>query len=114
MKFQHAALVIAVAAATLPVIADRVGYVSSVRIPQVERSDAEESRVMAGAARITLDRAKAIAIKAAPGSHMIEAELENEDGNVVYEVEFLDKGRERTIVIDAGNGRILADKQDRN
>lgn len=41
-------------------------------------------------------------------------ELENEDGNLVYEAEILTKNDiVKDIVIDAGNGQILLEKEDK-
>ena len=96
----------------MPVVADDVPYRSSARITDVSRTDAQERAAMKRVAKISLAQAKKIAQNAAPGARLVEAELENEDGNVVYEVEFKDRGQERKIIVDAGNGKILLNKVD--
>ncbi|UYP32261.1 PepSY domain-containing protein [Pseudomonas sp. Z8(2022)] len=48
-----------------------------------------------------------------PGSTLLEAELEEEDGVLVYEVEILTtSGVVREIELDARNGNILKDEED--
>lgn len=48
-----------------------------------------------------------------PGSTLLEAELEEEDGVLVYEVEILTlKGVVRELELDARNGAILKDEED--
>lgn len=98
----------------LPVIADRVPYQSSARIPNVQQSDAAEHAAMVKVTKISLAQAQAIAQKAAPKARLVKSELDNEDGNVIYEVELLENGRERKVVIDAGNGKVLQNYLDRD
>ncbi|WP_061237933.1 PepSY domain-containing protein [Ectopseudomonas composti] len=51
--------------------------------------------------------------KAYPGSTLLEAELEEEDGVLVYEVEILaTSGVVRELELDARNGNILKDEED--
>ena len=111
MKVQHAALGLAVLL-SLPVIADRVAYHSSAQIPVVQQSDAAEDAAMRKVAKISLAEAQSIAQKAAPGATLVDAELDNEDGNVVYEVDLQEGRQERTVIVDAGNGKILANTLD--
>ncbi|WP_179576752.1 PepSY domain-containing protein [Pseudomonas sediminis] len=48
-----------------------------------------------------------------PGSTLLEAELEEEDGVLVYEVEILTtSGVVRELELDARNGNILKDEED--
>ncbi|MGK9065724.1 PepSY domain-containing protein [Stutzerimonas chloritidismutans] len=48
-----------------------------------------------------------------PGARLLEAELEEEDGLYVYEIELLTAdGVAREIEIDAGDGRLLKDEED--
>ncbi|MFR0690780.1 PepSY domain-containing protein [Enterobacterales bacterium AE_CKDN230030158-1A_HGKHYDSX7] len=48
-----------------------------------------------------------------PGSRLLEAELEKEHGNYIYEVELLTvEGVVRELELDARDGRILKDKED--
>ena len=59
-------------------------------------------------AKITLDLAISNALKAVPG-HVIQTELENENGFLVYGIEIA--ATDKTIVdvkVDAGSGQILA------
>jgi uncharacterized membrane protein YkoI len=111
MKVQYAALGLAFLLA-LPVIANRVGYHSSAQIPNIERTDAAEDVAMQKVAKISLEQAQQIAQKVAPKAKLLSSELDNEDGNVVYEVEFDEGGLERTVVVDAGNGKVLENSLD--
>jgi uncharacterized membrane protein YkoI len=43
---------------------------------------------------------------------IISTKLENENGNLVYVVEVLDKNQITDVIVDAGNGEILAQKVD--
>ncbi len=98
----------------LPVIADKVPYQSSARISNVPRTDAAERTAMQKVTKISLSQAQNIAQKAAPKAKLVKAELDNEDGNVVYEVELFEGGFERKIVVDAGNGKVLQNYLDRD
>ena len=114
MKIQHVALLLAFGIASGSVLADKLGYQSSAQIPQLERTDSQEQVAMAKVARVSLEQAKAVALKAVPQGRISEAELENEDGNVVYEIELLVGGEERTVIVDAGNGAVLSNTLDRD
>ena len=48
-----------------------------------------------------------------PGSRLLEAELEEEHGRFIYELELLTRqGVVREIELDAGTGKVLKDKED--
>lgn len=48
-----------------------------------------------------------------PGSRLLEAELEEDDGEYIYEIELLTRqGVVRDVEIDAHSGRILKDEED--
>ena len=67
--------------------------------------DAEEKQEAAkyqSLAKITPEQAKAAA-EAAVGGKAKEMELENEDGNLVYDVEI----GKKEVIVDAGNGKVL-------
>lgn len=58
-------------------------------------------------AKISLDSAVNAALKAAPGK-VVKAELENENGYLVYGVEIAKADRQIVDVkVDAGNGKVL-------
>jgi len=67
-------------------------------------SEAEETDALQAKATISAADAEAIALAANPGTNVVETELDNENGVLVYDVE-LDNGTE--VKIDAGNGQIL-------
>jgi uncharacterized membrane protein YkoI len=76
--------------------------VSSIR-PAGKVKDAD----LPGLAKISFDAAMKAALAAAPGS-VIKAELEVEDGNLMYSFEIVGKDKSVTEVeIDAGNGKVL-------
>jgi uncharacterized membrane protein YkoI len=62
-------------------------------------------------AKITLEDAVRAAQSAAPGT-VTESAIENEDGNVVYTVEMRSGNATTEVVVDAGNGKVLATSAD--
>ncbi len=65
-----------------------------------------------GMAKISFDQAIQKALAAVKGK-VLEAELEEEDGFLVYEVEIVGQNRSVTeVMVDAGNGEILAMEQE--
>ena len=82
-------------------------YVGSVTVSDTTpagQSEAAESAALAGQAKITIEQAKAAALAANPGATVVKAELDNENGALVYSVE-LSTGAD--VKVDAGNGAIL-------
>lgn len=81
---------------------------SSVQLPKnVNEKDEVKS------ANVRIDEVIAI-IEAKFSGRITKVELENEDGNLVYEAEvFLNDGKTMDIVVDAGNGQILASNVDK-
>lgn len=94
--------------------ADQSTYRSSIQLPAVERTDREEEAALRRAATISENQALTAAQKAVPGGKLLEKELDLENGNVVYEFEFLVNNEERVVIVDAGNGSILANYLDRD
>lgn len=71
-------------------------------------AEAAESAALAGLATVTADEATAAALQAVPGTAGA-AQLENENGYVVYGVEITQAdGTTVDVKIDAGNGTVLA------
>lgn len=80
---------------------------SSIQVGQTSESQ------LIGLAKISMDEAIAKAIKEVPGKPL-KAELETEHGNLVYQVEVVRaSGEVIEATIDAGNGKLLAQKADR-
>jgi uncharacterized membrane protein YkoI len=82
-------------------------YSSSIAVDQSSTdgmSEADEASALASMATITVDQSKAAALAANPGTTVIKAELDNENGALVYSVE-LSNGAD--VKVDAGNGTIL-------
>ncbi len=50
--------------------------------------------------------------KAKQTGTVIKAELEDEDGKLVYEVEFMDNGEEKEMLVDAITGEVMSGKDD--
>jgi uncharacterized membrane protein YkoI len=64
-------------------------------------------------ARMSFDEAMKAALIAAPGK-IIKAELEIEDGNLMYSFEIVgDRKAITEVEIDAGNGKVLGTDQDK-
>lgn len=78
-------------------------YDCSIKVPDPEPAD------LTSLAKITPEQAKAAAQAARPGFPVKQVELENENGCLIYDVEFAD-GWE--IKIDAGNGKVLYQHQE--
>ena len=77
-------------------------YQASVKVAESEPQD------LSGLAKITADQAKEAALAAEPGSTITDVELDNENGNLVWGVEF-SSGVE--VKVDAGNGQVLHTEQ---
>jgi uncharacterized membrane protein YkoI len=77
-------------------------------------NETDEAAALSGQAKITIEQAKSAALAANPGAGVVKAELDNENGALVYSVE-LNTGA--NVKVDAGSGAILhtdtgADNQD--
>ena len=82
-------------------------YISSIRVPDDDNdNEADESAQLNKLAKITSDQAIQAALSEVPGT-VIETELENENGNVVYCVEIDTGDGIKEVKIDAGNGKML-------
>jgi uncharacterized membrane protein YkoI len=82
-------------------------YTGSITLDQSSTdgmSETDEATALASMATITVDQAKATALAANPGTTVIKAELDNENGVLVYSVE-LSNGSD--VKVDAGNGTVL-------
>ncbi len=82
-------------------------YASSIPADQAATegmSEESEAAALAGQAKISIEQAKSAALAANPGATVVKAELDNENGALVYSVE-LSNGAD--VKVDAGNGAIL-------
>jgi uncharacterized membrane protein YkoI len=78
-------------------------YRSSIQVsPKLEKE-----KELAKLATVSREEAIRIAQGAAKGK-VIETSLENEDGNLVYNVEVKSGDETREVIVDAGNGKVLA------
>ena len=95
---------------------DSPSFTSSVTAPadadESEQDDTKanedaEQEALLNLATVDAAAARTAALATAPGS-VTEAELDNEDGNVVWKVEIRDRaGLETTVYVDAGNAEVL-------
>ena len=70
-------------------------------------TDAEETAQLEALATVTADEAAAAASAVVPGD-VVEVELDDENGSVVYSVEIVDSsGAEVDVKVDAGTGEVL-------
>jgi uncharacterized membrane protein YkoI len=69
------------------------------------------AQAAAPAAKITMAKAKAIALKAAPGK-ITSAEYENEGGGWRYSFDIQQKGHIQEIGVNAMNGKIVENKSE--
>jgi len=74
--------------------------------------DKDRESVQAMSAKVTMEEAIQTAKTKFPG-RVVEAELESEDGGLVYEVEIVSaSGEEQEIEIDAQSGEILGSENE--
>lgn len=85
-------------------------YTGSIPVPQDNQTtgEADEAAALQTQAKITASQAEQTATAANPGTTAKKAELDNENGYLVYSVE-LSNGMD--VKVDAGNGKILATEQ---
>lgn len=85
-------------------------YTSSVTTAATEGSGSEAAADLAIAklAKIDLTAAAKAAGSAVPGGTVTGIQLENEGGNVVYVAEVVTQTQQTEVVVDAGNGGVLA------
>jgi uncharacterized membrane protein YkoI len=89
-------------------------YTSSIRVqghgregPGERQGERSEATRLASLAKIDLAQATAAALAQVPGK-VLAAELDDENGNLVYSVEIITHTREvKDVKIDAGNGTVL-------
>jgi uncharacterized membrane protein YkoI len=82
-------------------------YTGSISVGQASndgKSESGEAAALASQAKISIDQAKTAALAANPGTSVVKAGLDNENGALVYSVE-LSNGSD--VKVDAGNGAIL-------
>ena len=99
-----------------------LNYFSSVRVADTEKdnselSESQESAQLASLAKITAEEAKTIALGAVNIDEVGEVTnvlVENENGNVIYSVEFTKNSIETDVKIDSGNGQVLKIESDKN
>lgn len=84
----------------------------SIQAPESEGTSEDEDKDLESLATVTADEAIAAATAAVPGT-ADKAELGNENGTVVYEVDVTaDDGTKTEIKVDAGNGAVLDSSAD--
>lgn len=70
-------------------------------------ADKAQTIAAAGRAKVTLVQAIETALKEVPNGRAYEAELENEDGKLVYEVAIVVRDRCKEVTVDAMTGKVL-------
>jgi len=89
----------------LPLAAKPLPYHSSIQLKANQKLSSTSFAV-----KLTSAQAEGIAQKAAPHAKVTNCKLENEEGNVVYEVLLQDGKQEREIMVDPGTGKILSNR----
>lgn len=98
--FTRSILLALITAAALTAAADDIGPNEALRLRQ-------QGEILA------LEKLLNIALSLYPGARLLEAELEEDDGMYIYEVELITRGGVvREIELNARDGRILKDKED--
>lgn len=93
---------------------DTPSYHSSITTTAKEDSGNEAAAGLAltKAAKIDLTQAARAGAGAVPGGAPTSVELTNEGGNVVYSVTVVTSSKQTDVIIDAGNGKVLATQSD--
>lgn len=90
---------------------DTANFVSSLKVPSSVKTNAKsesaEDLALANLAKIDVGQAASAATKAVPGK-VIGVELDDENGNLVYDVEVVSGKGTFEVTVDAGNSRVLA------
>lgn len=74
-----------------------------------EQDEAAEAAALQAQATISVDQAKQAALAQFPGGSVLDAELEDENGAVVYGVEVRDTaGAQHDVKVDAKTGTVVA------
>lgn len=86
-------------------------YTASIQVPEQggELSESDEAATLQSLATISSDQAAQAATAAYPGTTVMQVELDNENGWLVYSVE-LSNGSD--VKVDAGNASVLATDQE--
>lgn len=90
---------------SLPMAAKPLPYHSSIQLKANQKLSSSASAV-----KLSPAQAEAIAQKAVPQAKVLKCKLENEEGNVIYEVLLQDGKQEREVLVDPGNGKILSNQ----
>ncbi len=72
-------------------------------------TDGQTSRDLA---RVSAADARAAALVAVPGAVVVDADLDEEDGFLVYEVSLTHRHEEFDVVVDARTGEVLCTERD--
>jgi hypothetical protein len=93
---------------------DRPSYHSSVttKANDEQGSDAAQDLALSKLAKVSIARAAHDAGSAVSGGRVTSIELSNEGGNVVYTADVVTSNGESEVVVDAGNGHVLAKHAD--
>ncbi len=87
-------------------VTEEPSYTSSVTTAGGSGSEDDEGAALAGLATVKEDAAKAAALAAVPGT-VVQVELDNENGSVVYSVEVDNGNGIVDVKVDAGSGKVL-------
>jgi uncharacterized membrane protein YkoI len=82
-------------------------YESSIKVKEQNHGERGEAARLATLARINSTQAASAALAQVPGT-VLKAELDNENGNLVYSVKVKTASNEvKDVKVDAGNGKVL-------
>jgi uncharacterized membrane protein YkoI len=77
-----------------------------VRADEDEAKEHANARIALGKAKLTMEQAVAAALKEVPGGKAVEAELELEGDDVVFEVEIVSGRKHMEVKLDAISGKV--------
>ena len=73
---------------------------------------ADDDRITPDLARISADDARTAALARFAGATVVDVDLEEEDGFLVYEVDLVHDQAEVDVLVDAGSGEVLCSERD--
>jgi uncharacterized membrane protein YkoI len=85
---------------------------SAIATEKVEKEDKEDINISKANVKISQEEAKNIALSSQKDAKVLEVELEDEDGTIVYGVEVQTAQNKYDIKIDANTGKILKTEAD--
>lgn len=73
---------------------------------------ADDAPVDPAMAQVSREAAESAALRTVPDATVVDTDLEEEDGFLVYEVDLVQDRVEYDVIVDAGSGEVLCSERD--